>query len=98
MSLDNSLSILVIKRPHITVQEKLITEMTAQMQAMKSSSGSGKSYMLHFMTREAADQEQEVMRKEIQHWKDVAKRKDIQLAEKDKQIAEANAHGKSVTY
>ena len=54
--------------------------------------------MLHFMTREAADQEQEVMRKEIQHWKDVAKRKDIQLAEKDKQIAEANAHGKSVTY
>lgn len=49
--------------------------------------------MLHFMTREAADQEQEVIRKEIEHWKDVAKRKDAQLAEKDKQIAEVKAQG-----
>lgn len=67
--------------------------MTSQMQAMKSASNSGKSYMLHFMTREAADQEQEVIRKEIEHWKDVAKRKDAQLAEKDKQIAEVKAQG-----
>lgn len=50
--------------------------------------------MLHFLTREAADEEKEAIEREVGRWKDVVKDRDIRLADKDKRIAELEAQGK----
>ena len=50
-------------------------------------STSGKPYMLHFLSREAADEEKKEIEKELARWKEVVKQRDVQLIEKDKQIA-----------
>lgn len=72
----------------------MINELTAQLTKIKALGGSEKSYMLHFLTREAADEEKETMRKEVERWKDIVKQKDAQLTEKDQTIATLEAQGK----
>lgn len=49
--------------------------------------------MLHFLTREAADEEKEAVEKEVSRWKDIVKQKDAQLAEKDKRIVGLEEQG-----
>lgn len=49
--------------------------------------------MLHFLTREAADEEKEAVEKEVSRWKDIVKQKDAQLAEKDERIAGLEEQG-----
>jgi len=78
----------------LKTQESMINELTAQLTKIKALGGSEKSYMLHFLTREAADEEKETMRKEVERWKDIVKQKDAQLTEKDQTIATLEAQEK----
>ncbi|KAI0929030.1 hypothetical protein AcV5_006410 [Taiwanofungus camphoratus] len=75
----------------LQTQESLINELTSQLAKVKTLSGSEKKYMLHFLTREAADEEKEAIEREVGRWKDVVKDRDIRLADKDKRIAELEA-------
>lgn len=70
----------------LKTQDTLINELTTQLTRVKALGGSEKSYMLHFLTREAADEEKEAVEKEVSRWKDIVKQKDAQLAEKDERI------------
>lgn len=54
---------------------------------------SGKTSLLHFLTRDAADEEQRGLENEVNHWKDIAQAKDAVLAEKDRRIAELERLG-----
>lgn len=71
----------------------MINELTTQLTKIKALGGSEKSYTLHFLTREAADEEKEAVEREVGRWKDVVKQKDAQLAEKDKRIADFEDEG-----
>jgi len=77
-------------------QEALIQELTSQLANVKALAGSEKSYMLHFLTREAADAEKDAVQKEVGRWKDIAKQKDAQLAAKDKRISEMQEEEKNL--
>ena len=69
-------------------QETLINELTAQLANVKALSKSNKSYMVHFLTREDADEEKEEVERQVAHWKDVVKQKEAVIAERDKRIAD----------
>ncbi|OBZ69170.1 hypothetical protein A0H81_10976 [Grifola frondosa] len=69
-------------------QTSLIKELTSQLARVKELSGSEKSYTLHFLTREAADEENKAMKTEVDRLKETIRRKDMLLAEKDKLIAQ----------
>lgn len=76
-----------------SAQETLIQELTSQLAQVKALSGTGQSYMVQFLTREAADEEKKSLDKEVTRLKDKLKQKDANLAEKDKRIAELEAQG-----
>ncbi|KAI0351479.1 hypothetical protein OH77DRAFT_1410960 [Trametes cingulata] len=67
-------------------KETLIEELTAQLSKLQSSSKSSKSYTLHFLTREAAEEEKQALREENNHLKEAIKQRDATIASKDKQI------------
>ncbi|KAH9900833.1 hypothetical protein C8Q73DRAFT_675967 [Cubamyces lactineus] len=69
-------------------KESLIEELTAQLSKVQSSSKSnGKSQTtLHFLTREAAEEEKQALREENDRLKEVIKQRDATIASKDKQI------------
>ncbi|KAI8982867.1 hypothetical protein BD414DRAFT_491382 [Trametes punicea] len=67
-------------------KEALIEELTAQLSKLQSSSKSGKSYTLHFLTREAAEEEKQALREENVRLKEVVKQRDATIATKDEQI------------
>jgi hypothetical protein len=76
-------------------QEKLIQELTSQLARVEPLARSGKTSLLHFLTRDAADQEQRGLENEVNRWKDIAKAKDAIIAEKDKRITELERAGSS---
>jgi len=76
-------------------QEKLIQELTSQLARVEPLARSGKTSLLHFLTRDAADQEQRALENEVNRWKDIAKAKDAVIAEKDKRITELERAGLS---
>jgi hypothetical protein len=49
--------------------------------------------LLHFLTRDAADEEQRALENDVNRWKDIAKAKDAIIAEKDRRIAELERMG-----
>ncbi|CCM04406.1 uncharacterized protein FIBRA_06583 [Fibroporia radiculosa] len=69
-------------------QETIIDELTSQLANTKALGSTGKSAVLHFLTREAADEEKEAVQKEVARWKEVVKERDVKLAQKDKHISE----------
>ena len=52
--------------------------------------------MLHFLSREAADEEKKEVEKEVARWKEVVKQRDVKLAQKDEQITELVNQSKSI--
>ncbi|OSD08335.1 hypothetical protein PYCCODRAFT_1356535 [Trametes coccinea BRFM310] len=71
---------------NIQRKEALIQELTAQLSKLQSSSKSSKSYTLHFLTREAAEEEKQALREENLRLKEVIKQRDATIASKDKEI------------
>ncbi|KAJ8501688.1 hypothetical protein ONZ51_g443 [Trametes cubensis] len=69
-------------------KESLIEELTAQLSKLQSSSKSGgkSQTTLHFLTREAAEEEKQALREENVRLKEVIKQRDATIASKDKQI------------
>ncbi len=47
--------------------------------------------MLHFLSREAADEEKKEVEKEVAKWKEVVRQRDIAIVKKDGQIKELEA-------
>ena len=74
------------------VQETLLEEQAKLIVA----STSGQPYMLHFLSREAADEEKKEVEKEVARWKEVVKQRDVKLAQKDEQITELVNQSKSI--
>jgi hypothetical protein len=77
------------------VQESLIQELRTLLAQVEPSARSGKSGLLHFLTREAADEEQRGLEDDIKRLTDIAKVKDAIIAEKDKRIADLERIGLS---
>ncbi|KAI0658805.1 hypothetical protein C8Q70DRAFT_916797 [Cubamyces menziesii] len=69
-------------------KESLIEELTAQLSKLQSSAKSGgkSQTTLHFLTREAAEEEKQALREENVRLKEVIKQRDATIASKDKQI------------
>ena len=76
-----------------TAQEKLIQELTSELARVEPLAKSGKTSLLHFLTRDAADEEQRALEAEINRWKDTVKSKNATLAAKDKRVAELERIG-----
>lgn len=51
-----------------------------------AASNSDKPYMLHFLSREAADEEKKDLQQEVSRWQVVVKQRDTVIAEKDQKI------------
>jgi len=78
----------------IQTQESMIKELTSQLARVEPLSRPGKSSVLHLLTREAADEEQKVLEKELARWQDTSKGKDLTISEQAKRIAELEQLGK----
>ncbi|PIL24471.1 hypothetical protein GSI_14225 [Ganoderma sinense ZZ0214-1] len=70
-----------------TRKDSLIQELTGQL-SKQSPSNTNQSWTLHFLTREAAEEEKRALRDENTRLKDVIKQHNAVVAAKDQQIAE----------
>jgi hypothetical protein len=71
----------------------LVKELNSQLARTEPLTRSGKSSVLHLLTREAADEEKRSIEKDLKRWKGVSQEKDAIIADKDKQIAELEQTG-----
>ncbi|KAF9227809.1 hypothetical protein BS17DRAFT_774354 [Gyrodon lividus] len=69
-------------------QDALIKELTSQLARIEPLSRTGQQVALHFLTREAADQEKRAAEQDISRLEELIKQKDNAIAEKTKRIAE----------
>lgn len=76
-----------------TAQASLIRELTSQIARIKTSTATEKGWGLHFLTREAADEEKAVLEQELNRLRDQIKQRDAKLAEKDRLVSEAEERG-----
>ncbi|KAN0077189.1 hypothetical protein V8E55_011044 [Tylopilus felleus] len=70
------------------IQDALIKELTSQLARVEPLSRTGQAVALHFLTREAADEEKRAAEQDISRLKEVIKAKDTVIDEKNKRIAE----------
>lgn len=82
----------------LQAQESLIKQLTYQLSLKEPLTRTGKTSILNLITREAADQEQRTMEKELARWKDVAEEKEKRIVEKDQRIAELEQREKELSY
>ena len=75
-----------------TGKDSLIQELTGQL-SKQSPSSSNQSWTLHFLTREAAEEEKRALRDENARLKDVIKQHNALVAAKDQQITELKQEG-----
>ena len=73
-------------------KDSLIQELTGQL-SKQSPSNSNQSWTLHFLTREAAEEEKRALRDENARLKDVIKQHNAVVAAKDQQVAELKQEG-----
>ncbi len=64
----------------------MIRELTSQLARVDSLTRAGKTSTLHFLTREAADEERRGLEKELRRLQDVIKEKDAIIAERESRI------------
>jgi hypothetical protein len=76
----------------------LIKELNSQLSLKEPLIRTGKTSILNLITREAADEEQRMMEKEVARWKDVAEEKEKRIIEKDLRIAELEQRGQSAVF
>jgi hypothetical protein len=67
--------------------------LNAQLSLKEPLTRTGKTSILNLITREAADEEQRTMEKEIARWKDVAQEKERRIIQKDQRITELEQQG-----
>lgn len=67
-------------------QEEMIAELTSQLARVDSLTREGKTSTLHFLTREAADEERRGLETELAHLRAALRAKDQELEGKDAQI------------
>ncbi|KZP21206.1 hypothetical protein FIBSPDRAFT_953935 [Athelia psychrophila] len=72
----------------IDTQEKLIQELTSQLARAEPLARAGKSSLLHFLSRDAADEEHRALEDEVARLKDIAKAKDAFIGERDRHVRE----------
>ena len=78
-----------------TGKDSLIQELTGQL-SKQSPSSSSQSWTLHFLTREAAEEEKRALRDENTRLKDVIKQHNAVVAAKDQQVVELKQEGISL--
>ena len=76
-----------------SAQESLIRQLNSQLSLKEPLTRTGKTSILNLITREAADEEQRTMEKEIALWKDAADEKERRIIQKDQRIAELEIRG-----
>ncbi|KAG6376248.1 hypothetical protein JVT61DRAFT_2224 [Boletus reticuloceps] len=69
-------------------QDALVKELTSQLARIEPLSRTGQAVALHFLTREAADEEKRAVEQDISRLQEVIKAKDSVIDEKTKRIAE----------
>ncbi|RPD64540.1 hypothetical protein L226DRAFT_474144 [Lentinus tigrinus ALCF2SS1-7] len=80
-------------------QESLIQELTSRLTSLQSPSKASKSdqsYTLHFLTREAAEEEKHALKEEIARLHETIKQRDEALAGKEQQIATLRGEAKTL--
>ncbi|KAI0006192.1 hypothetical protein BJV74DRAFT_880485 [Russula compacta] len=71
-------------------QEELIKELTTQITRLTPMSKEGRTSTLHFLTREAADEEKRMLEKRLEKAEEVLKQKDVVIKDKDARISALN--------
>lgn len=79
--------------PPPSAQEKLIQELTSQLARAEPLARAGKSSLLHFLSRDAADEEHRALEDEVARLKDIAKAKDAVIGERDRHVREMEQTG-----
>lgn len=74
-------------------QDALIKELTSQLARVEPLSRTGQAVALHFLTREAADEEKRAAEQDISRLQEVIKAKDGVIDEKTNRIAELEQSG-----
>ena len=74
-------------------RDDLIRGLEEQLAQLQSPSKAGSSYTLHFLTREAAEEEKRAQTEEIKKLKDVIKQRDATIAAKEREIQEGRQEG-----
>ena len=75
------------------MQDILIKELTSQLSRIEPLARTGQNVALHFLTREAADEEKRAMEQDMARLQDVIKQKDATIAERNKRVAELEQLG-----
>jgi hypothetical protein len=68
-------------------QEELIKELTTQIARLTPMLKEGRGSTIHFLTREAADEEKRILEERLEKAKDLLKQKDAVIKDKDARIA-----------
>lgn len=74
-------------------QDALIKELTSQLARVEPLSRTGQAVALHFLTREAADEEKRAVEQDMSRLQEVIKEKDSVIDKKTKSIAELEQSG-----
>jgi hypothetical protein len=73
--------------PLALAQEELIKELTAQIARLSPMLKEGRDSTVHFLTREAADEEKRILEERLENAKEALKQKDAVIKDKDVRIA-----------
>jgi hypothetical protein len=76
-----------------SAQELLIKELTSQLSRKERLTRTGKTSVLNLITREAADEEQRNIEKEVTLWKRLAEEKELSIGLRDERITELEQKG-----
>lgn len=68
-------------------QEELIKELTVQIARLSPMLKEGRDSTVHFLTREAADEEKRILEERVERAKEALKQKDAVIKDKDARIA-----------
>jgi hypothetical protein len=68
-------------------QEELIKELTVQIARLSPMLKEGRDSTVHFLTREAADEEKRILEERLEKAKEALKQKDAVIKDKDARIA-----------
>ena len=79
----------------LTASEEMIRELTSQLSRVDSLTREGKTSTLHFLTREAADEERRGVERQVEQLKAKLKEKDLIIAEREATISDKDAERSS---
>lgn len=76
--------------PRPIAQEELIKELTTQIARLTPMLKEGRASTVHFLTREAADEEKRILEERLEKAKEALMQKDAVIKDKDARIAALN--------